>query len=102
MQLIQLLLPVHDQNGRAHPKSLYDELAGRLTEQFGGVTAYTRAPATGLWEAASGKTVRDQVVVYEVMVDRLDAAWWRQLRTRLEVAFAQQELVMRAQSIRRL
>jgi len=46
--------------------------------------------------------VRDQVVVYEVMVDRLDVAWWRQLRTRLEVAFAQQELVMRAQSIRRL
>jgi len=102
MQLIQLLLPVHDQDGRAHPKSLYDELAGRLTEQFGGVTAYARAPATGLWEAASGKTVRDQVVVYEVMVDRLDVAWWRQLRTRLEVAFAQQELVMRAQSIRRL
>jgi hypothetical protein len=77
-------------------------LAGRLTEQFGDVTAYTRAPATGLWESASGKTVRDQVVVYEVMVDRLDAAWWRELRIGLEGAFAPQELVVRSHAIRRL
>ena len=84
MQLVQLLLPLQDRHGRAYPRSLYDELAGRLTEQFGGVTAYTRAPATGLWESASGETVRDQVVVYEVMVDRLDAAWWRELRMGLE------------------
>ena len=102
MQLIQLLLPLQDQHGGAYPRSLYDELVSRLTEQFGGVTAYTRAPAAGLWESASGETVRDQVVVYEVMVDRLDAAWWRELRIGLEGAFAQQELVVRSQAIRRL
>ena len=53
-------------------------------------------------EAASGKTVRDQVVVYEVMVENLDAAWWGRFRAELEARFAQEELVVRAQTIRRL
>lgn len=61
-----------------------------------------RAPATGLWEAPSGETVRDQVVVYEVMVEVLDAEWWGVLRVVLEARFAQQELVLRAQAIQRL
>ena len=102
MNLVQLLLPVQDEHGRAYPRTLYDELARRLTEQFGGVTAYTRAPATGLWEAASGETVREQVVVYEVMVEQLDAGWWGELRADLEAQFAQQELVIRVHAIRRL
>jgi hypothetical protein len=102
MHLVQLLLPVQDEQGRAYPRTLYDDLVKRLTEQFGGVTAYTRAPATGLWEAASGETVRDRVVVYEVMVEDLDRAWWADLREELEAHFAQEELVVRAHGIRRL
>lgn len=102
MYLVQLLLPIHDQQGQAYPRELYDELVGRLTERFGGVTAYSRAPATGLWEAGSGETVRDLVVVYEVMAEQLDADWWGGLRARLEAEFAQEELVIRAQEIRRL
>jgi hypothetical protein len=77
-------------------------LVQRLTEQFGGVTAYTRAPATGLWETAEGQTVRDQVVVYEVMVEELDRTWWVGLRQELEAQFAQDELVVRTQDIQRL
>jgi hypothetical protein len=102
MYLVQLLLPVQDEEGRGYPRTLYDDLVKRLTEQFGGVTAYTRAPATGLWEAASGETVRDRVVVYEVMVENLDRAWWAGLREELEAQFAQEELVVRAHNIRRL
>jgi hypothetical protein len=102
MDLVQLLLPVQDQQGHAYPRKLYDDLVRRLTEQFGGLTAYTRTPATGLWEAASGETVRDQVVVYEVMTERLDVGWWQELRASLEVQFAQEELVVRAHAIRRL
>ena len=75
MELVQLSLPVQDQHGRAYPRRLYDDLVRRLTEQFGGLTAYTRSPATGLWEATSGETVRDQVVVYEVMTEQLDVGW---------------------------
>jgi hypothetical protein len=73
-----------------------------LTDAHGGVTAYTRAPATGLWERESGETVRDQVVVYEVMVEQLDQDWWDNLRRGLEAQFAQEELVIRAHSIQRL
>ncbi len=102
MHLVQLLVPIRDHQGRAYPRRLYDDLAAKLTEKFGGVTAYSRAPATGLWEDASGETVRDQVAVYEVMVEQLEPAWWAGLRTQLEVEFAQEELVIRAHEIRRL
>lgn len=74
----------------------------RLTERFGGVTAYTRAPAAGLWEEPSGERVRDDVVIYEVMSGALDEDWWSATRRRLEAQFQQQELVIRAHEIRRL
>ena len=102
MYLVQLLLPARSNQGREHPRTLYDRLAGQLTERFGGVTAYTRAPATGLWERDTGERVRDQVVVYEVMVEEVDRAWWANLRARLEADFAQEELVVRAQEMERL
>ncbi len=102
MYLVQLLLPVQDNDGRGYPRESYHTLMQRLTEKFGGVTAYTRAPATGVWEAGSGEKVRDQVVVYEVMADELDREWWAGLREQLEAQFKQQELVIRAQDIQRL
>jgi hypothetical protein len=66
------------------------------------VTAYARAPATGLWETDGGETVRDQIVVYEVMVEQLDPNWWATLRKQLEARLRQKELVVRALSMRRL
>jgi hypothetical protein len=73
-----------------------------LTERFGGLTAYARAPATGLWEEQPGRTTRDDVVVYEVMADTLDEAWWAGYRKSLEARFRQEEVVVRAHEIRRL
>lgn len=102
MHLVQLLLPVRDDAGQAFPRDLYDTLAHELTERFGGVTAYTRAPAAGLWEEPSGEKTRDDIVIYEVMADPLDRTWWAQLRERLEIQFRQQELVIRAHEIQRL
>jgi hypothetical protein len=102
MYLVQLLLPVQDGEGRPFNRMLFEELAVELTERFGGLTAYTRAPATGIWEEQPGRTVRDQVIVYEVMTEDLDASWWAALRQRLEAQFDQDELVVRAQEIRRL
>jgi hypothetical protein len=100
--LVQVLLPLRDPDGAAYPRAFFDDLTQELTDEFGGVTAYTRAPATGLWEAPSGETVRDQVVVYEVMVERLEPDWWARFRGSLEAKFRQQELVVRAQAIVRL
>ena len=102
MHLVQLLLPLADRSGNRFPRSAYDDLVRRLTDRFGGVTAYTRSPATGLWEAESGETVRDLVVVYEVMVEQLEPEWWAELRRELEARFEQDEIVVRVQTTERL
>ena len=102
MHLVQILLPLNDPDGRPFPRAHYDGLALQLTERFGGVTAYTRAPAVGLWEDGSGDKVHDQVVVYEVMAEPLDRDWWATLRRELEARFEQDELVIRAHPIERL
>jgi hypothetical protein len=73
-----------------------------LTERFGGLTAYTRAPAQGLWAEDGGPPARDDIVVHEVMAETLDRAWWAGYRRTLEQRFAQDELVVRAHSVERL
>src|SRR5687768_389610 len=100
--LVQILLPVYDAAGERFAQSMYDEVARELTQGFGGLTAYVRAPAKGLWEERPGETHRDDIVIYEVMVEALDAEWWRHYRGDLEKRFRQDELVVRAQEIRRL
>jgi hypothetical protein len=101
MYLVQLLLPLYDNAGRPFPAAAYTQLRSELTERFGGLTAYSRAPAEGVWDDG-GQRRRDDIVVYEVMVDAVDRAWWRSLREGLERMFAQEELVIRAQPAERL
>lgn len=100
--LVELLLPLSDGEGRRFPRALYDRTAAELTDRFGGLTAHLRAPAAGLWEARSGETERDEIVIYEVMVDSLDPGWWAAYRRELETRFVQDELVVRSHEIRRL
>ena len=100
--LVELLLPLGDAQGRRFPRDLYDATAAELTDRFGGLTAHLRAPAAGVWEARSGETERDDIVIYEVMVETLDPAWWSAYRRKLEARFVQDELVIRAHEIRRL
>ena len=97
MHLVQLLLPLYDNEGQALPKSLFARVRDELVERFGGLTAYSRAPAKGLWEDAGG-VEHDDIVVYEVMVEQLDRAWWAGYRQQLTDRFGQKELVVRAQA----
>lgn len=99
MQLIQVLLPLYDNDGRALPPGLFRAVAAELTERFGGLTAYTRAPAEGLWKEGPATTTRDDIVIYEVMADGLDRAWWRAYRAALERRFRQEQVVVRAQAV---
>ncbi|WP_232472426.1 MULTISPECIES: hypothetical protein [Deinococcus] len=48
MHLVQLLLPLYDHTGRSFDPAQYVRIRQVLTERFGGLTAYTRAPAAGL------------------------------------------------------
>ena len=95
--LVQILLPVYDNNGERFSSDLYNEVRAKLTDMFGGLTAYTRAPAVGVWE--SGTTLkRDDIVVVEVMVDSLDRTWWGAYRRDLKRLFRQDQIVLRAQT----
>ena len=99
MRLIQLLLPLFDNAGQELPRTLHQQVSAELSERFGGLTAYTRAPAKGLWREGHSGTVHDDIVVYEVMTDDVDPAWWRTYRRSLEERFRQQQVVIRAQNI---
>ena len=98
MQLIQILLPLLDNEGQAFGDALYGEVRRELTERFGGLTAFTRAPAEGLWKN-EGKTHQDDIVVLEVMANEVDAGWWRTYRKGLEKRFRQDTIVIRAQDV---
>jgi hypothetical protein len=96
--LIQILLPLYDNDGHAFSEELFGKVRHELTERFGGLTAFTSAPAQGLWND-EGETKHDEIVVFEVMADRLDTAWWREYRSVLEQEFRQNTIVIRAQPV---
>jgi hypothetical protein len=96
MYLVQLLLPL------VKDRKAYDGVMKELTERFGGATAYSRAPASGLWKNPAAKTERDDSVVVEVMVEKLDRKWWAKYRRELEKRLRQKELVVRAHEIQSL
>jgi hypothetical protein len=102
MYVIQLLLPLADNTGRRLPRTQFARVREELTARFGGVTAYSRAPAEGLWVSNDTGVSRDDVVVVEVMAAELDAAWWAVYRTALEGRFHQEEVVIRAWQAERL
>jgi hypothetical protein len=69
MHLVQILLPLHGNDGKAVLREAYK----RIRERFGGLTAFAQSPAEGLWTPAVHQTHRDDVVLIEVMVDNLDS-----------------------------
>jgi hypothetical protein len=72
--LVQILLPIYDNAGNRFPPDVYAKVRFDLTQRFGGLTAYSRAPAEGVWD------------------------WWSDYRRQLQELFRQDEIVLRAQS----
>ena len=102
MHLVQILLPLFDNAGKAFPADQYRAVTRVLTERFGGVTAYLRAPAEGHWQDDGERERHDEIVVLDTMVETLDRAWWSAYRQQLETAFRQDEIVLRAMPIEKL
>ena len=103
MHLLSVLLPLYDNHGQPLPRELFAKVAAELTATFGGLTAHTRAPAQGLWQPGDDQpTTRDDIVIYEVMVESIDRTWWRNFRRQLEQDFRQEHVVIRAQPIEML
>ena len=101
MHLVEILLPLRDNDGQPFGHALLAEVREALVERFGGLTAFTRSPAEGLWDEGCGRS-RDEIVVLEVMAETLDRDWWRKYRTSLERRFRQDEVVIRASEVERL
>jgi hypothetical protein len=100
--LVQILLPLRNNQGEPFPKKAFDQVRDELTESFGGVTFYRRSPAEGLWKPGAGDVNRDDVVIFEVMTETLDRRWWRGYRDELAGRFCQDDLVVRAIGAERL
>lgn len=101
MKLVQILLPLSDNDGRRYDDEIFKNLQHTLTERFGGLTAYSRAPAEGLW-TSGGTPMKDDIVVVEVMTEEFDRGWWKTLKTQLEATLRQEEIVIRAQPLETL
>ena len=96
MHLVQLFLPLRDNAGEAFAPAMFSAVRSELADAFGGVTAYQRAPATGLWEDGDDDLQRDDLVLFEVMVESLDRPWWTRYASDLAGRFRQDEILVRA------
>jgi len=99
MHLIQCFLPLYDNEKNKFPQSMYAAECRTLKERFGGLTVYTRSPASGLWEDGEAGATRDDLIIYEVMAENLDRDWWRTYRRQLEERFRQERMIIRAHAI---
>ena len=102
MHLIQLFLPLHDNNKQVFPSSYFNGVWEDLTNRFGGVTTFVRSPAVGLWKENSDDIDRDEIFTFEVLTDQLDEDWWAGYRKQLEDKFRQEELLILVSNITKL
>jgi hypothetical protein len=102
MYLVQLLLPIYDNDKRAFPRAYFDRVRHELTHRFGGITAFVRSPAVGFWKDDEQEVTRDDVIMFEVMAHHLDDDWWRSYRQKLENTFRQENIVVRAMEVTQL
>ena len=102
MHLVQILLPLFDNEGEPIPQLHFRRVSEELADRFGGLTAFTRAPAEGRWKDSGERTSHDEIVVFEVMVEDLQRSWWKEYRASLERRFRQELVVIRAQVIEQL
>ncbi|MBU5636832.1 hypothetical protein KOM00_08805 [Geomonas sp. Red69] len=99
MHLIQILLPLYDNEGNQFTQDEFLKVRDELSERFGGITTYMRSPARGLWKETKETTVQDDIIIYEVMTRELDRAWWRKYRQQLTADFRQALLIVRASEV---
>lgn len=96
MHLIQILLPLYDKEQNLFPAAYFTVIRQELTDKFGGITTYSRAPATGLWKENREKTVKDDIIIYEVMAEAVERDWWQEYKEKLKHKLQQDEIMIRA------
>jgi hypothetical protein len=97
--LIQMLLPARSAERVAFPDELLRTTRKELVDRFGGLTAYTRSPAAGVWTSPEGHIEEDSVVMVEVLAPHFDAWWWRTYAQTLKKRFQQETIHIRATEV---
>ena len=98
MQLARFFLPLQDNAGEAFPAEMYSAIEAELSSRFGGVTAHLQSPASGSWRDG-GKLHADDVVIFEILLEKADMDWWRAFRARLERDFRQARILLMLQPV---
>jgi hypothetical protein len=99
MQLLEIFLPLSDKAGDRFDRQLYEQVEQELLSHFDGFTAYSRAPAAGLWKDDRSSVEFDELVIYEVMTKALEKDWWKAYRQKLEQRFSQDKILIRSQAV---
>jgi hypothetical protein len=102
MQLIELFLPVYNNENQKFPKELFKQTYDELINEFGGLTAYTRASVQGFWQNEDDKVIVDELIIYEIIDDHFSSNYWYNYRVRLEKRFQQERLIVRTYPIKLL
>jgi hypothetical protein len=95
VNLVEVFVPLNRGDGSPVHQNEIEVLVGRLADRFGGATAFSRAPADGLWKDETAMS-HDSIIILEVMVDHLDRGWWTAFRKELERNLQQEKLVVRS------
>lgn len=93
-KLIQLFLPLADNQGKLFPPAYFNAVKQQLTQKFSGLSVYENSPVNGSWKDKA-EVKKDSLLVYEVMSDEIDAAFWEKYKTRLQKQFKQESIVIR-------
>ncbi len=101
MHLVEIFLPVRDNEKRAFDQSKFAAVRKTLVDRFGGATSFARAPAQGV-NHSDGEIQKDDIIIMEVMTEDLDLEWWASYRASLEREFSQDEILIRASAVRKL
>jgi hypothetical protein len=99
MMSVEIYLPMNDNQGTPFPEPVFTQIEPALTEKFGGVTAYKRAPAQGRWKS-EGSTDADDIPIFDVIVGALDKEWWNEFRRTLEERLEQEQILITARDLK--
>jgi hypothetical protein len=94
-----MLLPTRSSGGSAFSDELIRRTREELLDRFGGLTAYVRAPAAGVWTSPEGEVEADSVVLIEMLSDVFDRPWWRAYAETLKRRFDQESIHIRANDV---
>ena len=93
--LVQIFLPITSEPAFG---PILERLQKTLTDKFGGTSIYPHNPVKGIWKDR-GRVEFDQTMIVETMVCNLDLSFWSVLKSDLEKALNQKEILVRTMKV---